>query len=225
MGRTARNKAFDFGVPVFRPEHRADANQRQPHLNVEIFKVRLAQVLRMRVVSLGERIQIKFHLLFAIFLVDVPRDSIVAAADQLRPGLDRVLAQLFLQQFTRDAAVPQLIGLRFIFWPRRFFPAQLHGRVGFEIHRLFEQLFDLADSLVDSLLVEVVNLVSRLEIPEQNIVGQRGAVFCGQRVDIFLSEEEMAEIEQLEVIAQKFLRHLGVQLLMGVMALFEKATN
>ena len=46
----------------------------------------------MRVVSLGERVQIKFHLLFAIFLVDVSRDPIIAAADQLRPGFDRVFA-------------------------------------------------------------------------------------------------------------------------------------
>ena len=119
-----------------------------------------------------------------------------------------------------------MIGLGFIFWPWRFFPSQLYSRVGLEIHRRFlQQLFDLADSLVDSLLVEVVNLVSRLEISEQNIVGQSRPVFCGQRVDLFLSEEEVAEIEQLEVIAQKFLRHLGVQLLMGVMALFEKATH
>ena len=52
----------------------------------------------MRIVGLGERIEEKLHLLFPVFLVNVARETIVAARDQLRTGLDRVFAQFFLKQ-------------------------------------------------------------------------------------------------------------------------------
>ena len=61
--------------------------------------------------------------------MDVAREAIVAARDQLRTGLDRVLAQFFLKQFARDPALPELIGFGFILWPGRFLPAQLDGAV------------------------------------------------------------------------------------------------
>ena len=46
----------------------------------------------MRVVRLGKRIEKELHLLVLVLLVDVTRKAIVAAANQLRSGLDRVFA-------------------------------------------------------------------------------------------------------------------------------------
>ena len=50
----------------------------------------------MRVVGLGERIEKELHLLVLILLVDGAAETIVAARDQLRSGLNGMLAQMFL---------------------------------------------------------------------------------------------------------------------------------
>ena len=47
-------------------------------------------------------------------------------------------------------------------------------------------------------------------------------VFGGQRIDILLSEKEMAEIEKLEIGPQKFPRDFVVERLMRVVAFFQK---
>ena len=95
----------------------------------------------MRVVSLGERIEIKFHLLIFILLVNIPGQTFIAARNELRRGLDRVLAQMLLKQFVCDPAAPELVGFSLIFRPRRFLTAQFDRRIAFEIDRLFQQLF------------------------------------------------------------------------------------
>ena len=50
----------------------------------------------MRVIRLGKRIEKELHLLVLIFLVDVLGEAIVATGNQLRSGLDRMFAQMFL---------------------------------------------------------------------------------------------------------------------------------
>ena len=92
LRRTARNKALDFGVAILGPKHGADSHEREAHVNAEIFHVGLAQILGMRVVRLGKRIEEELYLLVLVLLVDVAREAIVAAADQLRGRLDRMLA-------------------------------------------------------------------------------------------------------------------------------------
>ena len=114
-----------------------------------------------------------------------------------------MFAQIFLKQLVRDPSAPEFIGLGFIFRPGRFLPAQVDGVVRLEIHRLLEQFLDLGHPIVDPLLVEIEDLVGRLQVAEQNIVIERGAVFRGERVDILLGEEKMAEIEKLEIASSE----------------------
>ena len=40
----------------------------------------------------------------------------------------------------------------------------------FEIHRLFQQLFDLRNPFINPLRVESVNLVGGLQVPQKNVV-------------------------------------------------------
>src|SRR5262249_62377201 len=101
--------------------------QREPHVNAEIFHVGLAQVFRVRVVGLGERVEIKFHLLVFVLLVNSAGQTVVAARDKLRRGLDRVFAQMVLQQFVCNAAAPELIGFSRVFRPRRFLAGLIVG--------------------------------------------------------------------------------------------------
>ena len=90
LGRTAGNEALDFGVAILAPQHRADADERQAHVDAEILQVGRAQIFRVRIVGLGEGIEEEFDLLFVVFLVNVAQHAVVAALDQFWSGLNRV---------------------------------------------------------------------------------------------------------------------------------------
>src|SRR4026207_1249322 len=94
------------------------------------------------------------------------RNAIVSARDQLRSGLDRMFAQMFLQKLARDPAPPQLIRLAYIFRPRTFIAPEIDRSVGFEIDRLFEQFLDFSYAFIDSLLIKIVDLVSGFEVAQ-----------------------------------------------------------
>ena len=197
MCRTSRHERLDFREAIFAAQHRADADQRKAHVDAEILYISFAEIFRMRIVGLGECVEEKLHLLVLVFLVHVARETIVAPRDELRAGLDRMLAQMFLQQLAGDATAPKLIGFRVIFRPRSFLAAKLNRPVSLKIGRLFEQLLYLRDSRIDAFLVQIVNLVSRFQVAEQNIVIDRRAVFRVDGVDILLRKKEMAKVEQL----------------------------
>ena len=97
LRRTAGHQAFNFRVPIFRTKHGADAYERKAHVDAKILHIGLAQVFRMRVVCLGKRIEKKFDLLVLILLVHIAGEAIITASNQLRGGLNRMLAQMFLQ--------------------------------------------------------------------------------------------------------------------------------
>ena len=197
LRRTARHEAFDFRVAIFRPEHGADAYERQAHVNTEILHIGLAQVFRMRVVRLCKRIEKEFDLLVLVLLVHVAGEAIVTARNELRCGLNRMLAQMLLQQLVCDTTAPELVGFRFIFWPRRFLATQLDRRIALEINRLLQQLFYLGDPSINSFGVQRVDVVSRLQRAEKNVSCDRVAVFCIERVNVLLRKEKVTEIEQL----------------------------
>ncbi len=90
----------------------------------------------MRIVGLRERVEEELHLLVVILLVDVAEHAIVAALDQFRAGLDRMLGQFFLEQLVLNPLPPELIGLRFVLRPGRFLAAQQDRFVRLEVHRL-----------------------------------------------------------------------------------------
>src|SRR5205814_1924224 len=100
LGGAARNKTYNLGVAVFRPEHRADTDEGEPHINTEVFQVGLTQIFGMRVVRLGERVEKELHLLVLVLFMDIASETFVTARDQLRAGLDRMFAEMFLKQLT-----------------------------------------------------------------------------------------------------------------------------
>ena len=63
LRRAAGNKVFDFCVAILRAKHGADAHERKAHVNAEILQVGLAQVFRVRIVGLRERVEENLHLL------------------------------------------------------------------------------------------------------------------------------------------------------------------
>ena len=97
LRRPAGHEALNLGVTVFRPEHGPDAHERQSHVDAEILQIRFAQIFRVRIVGLGQGVEVKFDLLVPVLFMHVARETLVAAGHQLRPGLDGMFAQLFLQ--------------------------------------------------------------------------------------------------------------------------------
>src|SRR5947207_15529018 len=93
----------------------------------------------MRVIRLRKRIEKELHLLVLVFLMDVASEAIVAACNELRRRLNRMLAQMFLQKFVRNPTAPELIGFGVIFWPRRLLTAQFNGGAALEVDRRSEE--------------------------------------------------------------------------------------
>ncbi len=185
----------------------------------------MLKFFRSAFVSLRKRIKIELNPFVLIFLVHGPGETIVTARYQLRPGLDRMLAQLFLQQFVRDATAPKLVGFRLIFRPGRFLAAELNRRVGFKIHRLVKQLLHLGHALVHALRVEIVNFVGRFQIAEKNVIAKRVTIFGTERVNILLCKKKMTVVEQLQISLEEFSRHFIVERLMRVMAFLQQPTD
>ena len=150
LRRSAGHQALNFRITIFGAKHGANAYEREPHVDAEILHVGLAQIFRMRVVRLGERVQIKLHLLVLVLFVDSAGETNVTASNQLRGGLNRMFAQMLLQQLVCDTTTPELIGFRFIFWPCRFLSAHLDRRIALEINRLLQQLFYLGDPIINA---------------------------------------------------------------------------
>ena len=67
--------------------------------------------------------------------------------------------------------------------------------------------------------------ISNLLRAERGEVTKGSIEFRGQRVDILLREEQVTEIEQLEIRTQELARHVIVQRLVSVMALFQQAAD
>jgi hypothetical protein len=65
----------------------------------------------------------------------------------------------------------------------------------------------------------------RFEIAIEDVVIQRGAVFGSKGVNVFLGEEEMAEIKRFEVTGEKLFRDLIVKRMVCVMPFLKKATD
>ena len=67
--------------------------------------------------------------------------------------------------------------------------------------------------------------MGRIQVPEQDIVIERLAVFRGKKVDILLGKKEVAEIKNFEVTGEQFARDLVVQRVVGVVAFLEEAAD
>ena len=103
--------------------------------------------------------------------------------------------------------------------------AELNRRDGLKIDRLLEQLLHLGDTLIHAFGVEIVNFVGWFHIAQKNVIVERAAIFCIERIDILQREKEMTVIEQLEISLEKFFRQFIVELLLRVMPFLQKSAD
>ena len=67
--------------------------------------------------------------------------------------------------------------------------------------------------------------MSGFEVPEEDGVIERYAVFRGENVDVFLGKKEVAEIKNIEVAGEQFTRDLVVERVVRVMAFLEETPD
>ena len=82
---TARHEFDNLGVAVLAAQHRADADEGQAHLDIEIIQLALAHVFRVGIVALGKGREEGGGLVFAVFFLHGFVEALVALAD----GFDR----------------------------------------------------------------------------------------------------------------------------------------
>ncbi len=82
LGGAAGDQFHDFRIAILRVQDRADADQREPHVDREVLQVALAQVLRVRIVGQGERRkEIPDDILIGL-LVEVEQELVVTAGER-----------------------------------------------------------------------------------------------------------------------------------------------
>lgn len=74
-----------------------------------------------------------------------------------------------------------------------------------------ESLFDELESLLHPLLVDVINLDSRADVAHEHVVIESCIILGLETIDVFLSEEDVPEVEQIEVILQEFSGELVIE--------------
>src|SRR5437879_9809647 len=109
-----------------------------------------------------------------------------------------MLAQMFLQKLARDSATPELVGFGRVFRPRALFPPKVNRSVSFKIDRLLEKFFYLGKPFVDPHLVEIVDLVNRLEGAQKNVVIDRATILLCNPSHVYLGEQQATETAELE---------------------------
>src|SRR5207248_5075366 len=69
------------------------------------------------------------------------------------------------------------------------------------------------------------NFVGGLKRSHKDVPGHGVTVLCGDGVNVFLREKEMAEIEHLQIRLQEFFRNLFVKFMPRVMAFLQQTPN
>ncbi|KPW92502.1 Unknown protein sequence [Pseudomonas syringae pv. castaneae] len=104
--RSCRDQTHDFHVVVIALQHSADAFQRQAHVDVEVFRAVRRQVVGVRVIRHGERVDVGLEDIFCASLVQTGL-LILVALGQGFLDLRRVLAcDLQAQDFIFYALAP-----------------------------------------------------------------------------------------------------------------------
>ena len=225
VGGSAGDEFDDLGVAIVAPEHSADTDEGEAHLDVEIIQRALAHVFRVRVVTLGERGKEGGGLVLAVFLLQRLEQALVAFAHGLNRGafwrgggsfggflglgffvgsfiasfgrsfFEGLVGDDGLEEFGFEPVGPHFIRLGLAGRPREFVAVDLRGAVAFKGEVPLESFPDPADAGFDAGDKTVVNVVSRLEIAGEDVFVDPFPVLGGEFVDVGLGEEKAVVVE------------------------------
>ena len=110
-GRTARHEFANFAVAILGLERGADADERQVHRDGKILGLPPAHIIRMRVVSVGERGEVDLQHLVLLPLLHRVKGPLVTAGKGLDDFVGLLVAKLLLQVFVAQLLAPEVFGL------------------------------------------------------------------------------------------------------------------
>ena len=127
--RSTNHQFADGRVALVVLEHRANPDQRQPHVDIETIELRLAHILRMRIIRFSENGQkCGYDFLFGL-LTEIAQELLITLRDHRNRSGYLVSHQRPVEHFALDPVAPNSIGISRILRPRRLVPAQLHRAI------------------------------------------------------------------------------------------------
>ncbi|VTQ27132.1 Uncharacterised protein [Pseudomonas aeruginosa] len=139
--RAGRHQAYDLDVVVVALQHRADAFQREAHVDVEVFRVVRRQVLGVRIVGLGEGVDVGLEDVFAAGLLEARQLVLVALGELFLDRLVVLAGDLQAQDLVLHLLAPEVVELCGVLRPGGLFAVDQQALVDAEV--------DLVDALVE----------------------------------------------------------------------------
>ena len=212
-----RRPAFDeplhHRVFVFRAQHRADAFQRQRHVDVEVRRVAWREILRVPVVGLREGVDEQLEYILAACLADQPQAVLGALGQRLANVLKFLTRQLAAEDAALERQAPLLFGLFLGLRPGGFATVQLHGLVDGEVESVQAPLQHrhlVFHPLQRTAAEDVVDLEGRLQLAIAQRVVQLDAMPL-EGGDVVGAKEDALGVQKLQVFVEYLAGHLVVQ--------------
>ena len=134
--RAALHQPMHHGVFVRRAEHRADAFERQRHVDVEVRRIPRRKILRVLVVGAGEGVHEQPEDVLAAGLADQPPAVLGALGQRVADLLQRIAGQLAAEHAALEGEPPERLQFVLAGRPRRLAAVQRYGFVAAEVEAL-----------------------------------------------------------------------------------------
>ena len=208
--RSALDDLTNHRVLVFALQHRADAFQRQPHLDVEILRSTRPQIVGVRLDLLRVRVH---EVLEDILGIEVAQPFGVAAVALVQGFSDALVVlarQLQAQPIVLDALAPKIVELSAGFGPGRFLAAELVALVDGEVEAPLDQRARVPGALFHARAIAMVDRKRRIEFLIENRIVERFAIDV-ELVYVRRQEHHLVCVERLDEAVQHARRHGIVQ--------------
>ena len=106
-----RDQSGDLGVLVIDLQHRANALEREAHIDVKIFGAARREVVGVRIVLLGQRVGVNLKHILRVVLIQPVQLILIAAGQGVGYFLTRLVCQLQAERLIFKSLAPALIKL------------------------------------------------------------------------------------------------------------------
>ena len=217
-GGTAGHQFHDFAVAILGPELRADAEERETHADGEIFRGRLAHVVGVGIVDVGQGVHVNLKDLVTVEVAQHPQLAVVPAGDDLDDLGGLFLVQPFLEVFVAEPFQPHFFRLVQVLGAGEFLPVEDVAVIAGELEFCGRDLAGREENVL---------VISFHEAVEDHFGGRGVAELDGQIAelgaqalefgDIALQKQQVGRIEGVEVTVKKFRGDGFIERLLRVM--------
>ena len=213
-----RNETHHLGVVVFRTQHRADAFERQRHVDVEVLGRARREVLGVRIVGARVRVHVNLERVFAVGLRRLLQTVLVALRQHVLDLGDLLAVQLHAEHGRFQALAPQVVEFGGGRRPRRVLALHLDRLVGVEVHRL-KTLTQFGDqefqAFFEAHLIAIEDVERGVEIAALQRIVERIPILL-QRLNIGREKVRVAAIQEVDVLVEEFARRRVIERLLQI---------